>query len=220
MANIDKELNQIKNAVYGREVRGSIHDGIDKINKETEIATGKADEAHDVMESIINDGFDNAALEANFEQKLDDKIADLQPEWTQFKEDTASQLADTALNARSFGATGNGSEQSAEIQAAINSLSLTGGTVLIPSGVYLIDNTILLPDNIVLRGVNDKTVLKLTPGQSRPIISNADPENGNINIRIESLKLDGNRKNQSSDGNLPYPWAGLILFKNVKQSTI
>jgi len=96
MANIDKELNQIKNAVYGREVRGSIHDGIDKINKETEIATGKADEAHDVMESIINDGFDNAALESNFEQKLDDKINNLQPEWTQFKEQTNQQLAEDA----------------------------------------------------------------------------------------------------------------------------
>src|SRR5690625_3687871 len=95
MANIDKELNQIKNAVYGREVRGSIHDGIDKINKETEIATGKADEAHDVMESIINDGFDNAALETNFEQKLDDKINNLQPEWTQFKDQTNQQLAQT-----------------------------------------------------------------------------------------------------------------------------
>ncbi len=95
MANINNELNQIKNAVYGKEVRGSIHDGIDKINKETEIATGKADQAHDVMESIIQDGFDNAALEANFEQKLDDKIANLQPEWTQFKEDTTSQLAES-----------------------------------------------------------------------------------------------------------------------------
>lgn len=39
MANINKELNQIKNAVYGREVRGSIHDGIEKINEETEKAT-------------------------------------------------------------------------------------------------------------------------------------------------------------------------------------
>src|SRR5690625_2370970 len=98
MANIDKELNQIKNAVYGREVRGSIHDGIDKINKETEIATGKADEAHDVMESIINDGFDNAALEANFEQKLENEIANLQPEWTQFKDQTNQQLAQTVNN--------------------------------------------------------------------------------------------------------------------------
>ena len=95
MANIDKELNQIKNAVYGREVRGSIHDGIDKINKESEESKAKANEAHDVMESIINEGFDNAALEANFEQKLDDKIADLQPEWTQFKDQTNQQLAET-----------------------------------------------------------------------------------------------------------------------------
>ena len=95
MANIDKELNHIKNAIYGREVRGSIHDGIKKINDESENSKQKADEAHDMMESIITEGFDNAALEANFEQKLDDKIANLQPEWTQFKNDTETQLADT-----------------------------------------------------------------------------------------------------------------------------
>ena len=103
MADINKELTQIKTAIYGKDVRGSIHDGIDKINKESEDSKQKASEAHDVMESIINDGFDNAALEANFEQKLDDKIGQLQPEWTQFKNDTeqnfnsvTSQLNDTA----------------------------------------------------------------------------------------------------------------------------
>src|SRR5690625_5251148 len=94
MADIKKELNDIKNAVYGKDVRGSIHDGIKKINEESEESKAKADEAHDVMESIINEGFDNAALEANFEQKLDDKIANLQPEWTGFKEDITTQLAD------------------------------------------------------------------------------------------------------------------------------
>lgn len=36
MANIDKELNKIKRAIYGKEVRGSIHDGIDKVNRESE----------------------------------------------------------------------------------------------------------------------------------------------------------------------------------------
>src|SRR5690625_2529356 len=30
MANINKELNQIKNAVYGKDVRQAIHDGIEK----------------------------------------------------------------------------------------------------------------------------------------------------------------------------------------------
>lgn len=92
MADIKKELNDIKTAIYGRDVRGSIHDGIDKINKESEESKQKASEAHDVMESIINDGFDNAALEVNFEQKLDDKIGQLQPEWTQFQTDVTSQL--------------------------------------------------------------------------------------------------------------------------------
>ena len=92
MANIDKELHQIKKAIYGREVRGSIHDGIKKINDESENSKQKADEAHDVMESIMQEGFDNAALESNFAQKLDDKIANLQPEWTQFKEDTESNF--------------------------------------------------------------------------------------------------------------------------------
>lgn len=99
MANIDKELNQIKNAVYGREVRGSIHDGIKKINEESEDSKSKATEAHDVMESIMTEGFDNAALESNFEQKLDDKISNLQPEWTGFKEDVTTQLAETDSNA-------------------------------------------------------------------------------------------------------------------------
>src|SRR5690625_4072221 len=95
MANIDKELYRIKNAVYGSEVRGSIYDGLDKINKETEVTTGKADEENDVIERIINDGFDNGALEYNIEQKLDDKINNLQPEWTHIKEQTNQQLAQT-----------------------------------------------------------------------------------------------------------------------------
>ena len=36
MANITEYLNKIKTAVYGRDVRGSIHDGIKKINDNLE----------------------------------------------------------------------------------------------------------------------------------------------------------------------------------------
>lgn len=52
MANIQNELNKIKNAVYGREVRGSIHDGIDKINREVEDNTETSDDAKQQVESI------------------------------------------------------------------------------------------------------------------------------------------------------------------------
>src|SRR5690625_4588347 len=93
MADIDKELNDIKKAVYGKEVRGSIHDGIQKINEESEESKQKADEAHEITQDLLDETFDSAALEANFEQRLDDEIANLQPEWTQFKDDTVAQLA-------------------------------------------------------------------------------------------------------------------------------
>lgn len=52
MADIRKELNQIKNAVYGREVRSSIHDGIKKINDEVENATDLSESAKHQVENI------------------------------------------------------------------------------------------------------------------------------------------------------------------------
>ena len=52
MADIKKELNAIKNAVYGREVRGSIHDGIKKINDEVENATDLSESAKHQVENI------------------------------------------------------------------------------------------------------------------------------------------------------------------------
>lgn len=91
---IDKEVSDIQNAMKGVEVRGALAAGVKKSFDKSKDAEEKSEQAHDVMESIINDGFDNAALESNFEQKLDDKINNLQPEWTQFKEQTNQQLAE------------------------------------------------------------------------------------------------------------------------------
>lgn len=66
MANINKELNKIKNAVKGKEVRGSIHDGIDKINKETESTTNKQEVLSDTFEQLVIDkGNSNAEVVAS-----------------------------------------------------------------------------------------------------------------------------------------------------------
>lgn len=92
---VDEEVRDIQHAVEGVNVRGALAAGVRKSFDISKGAEGKADEAHDVMESIMDEGFDNAALESNFEQKLDDKIDNLQPEWTEFQEDTKTQLADT-----------------------------------------------------------------------------------------------------------------------------
>lgn len=52
MADIQKELNDIKNAVYGKEVRGAIHDGIKKINEEVEDTTELSENAKHQVENI------------------------------------------------------------------------------------------------------------------------------------------------------------------------
>ena len=41
VANITNYLNKIKSAVYGKDVRSSIHDGIKSINNEVEVTTNK-----------------------------------------------------------------------------------------------------------------------------------------------------------------------------------
>lgn len=55
MADIKKELNDIKNAVYGREVRGSIHDGIKKINDEVENTTDRQDSVEAQFQSVLDE---------------------------------------------------------------------------------------------------------------------------------------------------------------------
>ena len=55
MANINKELNDIKNAVYGREVRGSIHDGIKKINEEVENTTDRQGSVEAQFQSVLDE---------------------------------------------------------------------------------------------------------------------------------------------------------------------
>lgn len=63
MANIKNHLNNIKNALFGQEVRGSIHDGIDAINKEVESTTGRQVDLEKTFDQlVINAGNSNAEL--------------------------------------------------------------------------------------------------------------------------------------------------------------
>src|SRR5581483_5072878 len=52
----------------------------------------------------------------------------------------AQTIGSTVLNVRNFGATGNGStNDTVAIQAAINALPSSGGTIVVPAGTYMID---------------------------------------------------------------------------------
>lgn len=63
MANIQKYLDDIKKALFGREVRGSIHDAIEAINKETERTTASQEHLDSTFKQlIINAGQSNAEV--------------------------------------------------------------------------------------------------------------------------------------------------------------
>lgn len=63
MANIGSFLNKIKTAIYGKDVRGSIHDGMEAINKETEVATLLSKETKNKQSAL--------------EKKYDEQIANM-----------------------------------------------------------------------------------------------------------------------------------------------
>ena len=63
MANIKKHLDNIKGALFGKEVRSSIHDGIDAINKEVESTTNRQEHLEGTFDQLgINSGNSNAEI--------------------------------------------------------------------------------------------------------------------------------------------------------------
>lgn len=65
MASIQEYLDKIKNAIFGKDVRQSIHDGLNKINQETESTSKKQEKLERTFDDlIINAGNSNAEVAA------------------------------------------------------------------------------------------------------------------------------------------------------------
>ncbi|PYG89504.1 pectate lyase-like protein [Ruminiclostridium sufflavum DSM 19573] len=75
----------------------------------------------------------------------------------------ASRTLDTVTNAKSYGATGSGTtDDSAAIQSAVDYVSsIGGGTVFIPSGIFLVRNCIRLRNKVNLSGLKGSSIIKI-----------------------------------------------------------
>jgi|GEM_PF-5088458 len=116
-------------------------------------------------------------------------------------------LVDGGISVKAFGAKGDGSTDDTEaIQAAIDSLSADGGTVIIPEGTFIIyprDDTrpatygagiekwcIQIPSNVTLAGNGHASILKLhddAPKDS-PMVYGMQSA---LNITVRDLTIDG-----------------------------
>jgi hypothetical protein len=84
-------------------------------------------------------------------------------------------------------------------------------------GTYIIDDTILLPNNIEFSGLGISTILQLAPTQpnTQAMIKNSDSAAGNEWISIRDLTIDGNHANQTPGDN-----HYAIFFENVSNILI
>lgn len=78
--------------------------------------------------------------------------------------DQALASLSSSVNVKDFGAQGdNASDDTASIQAALNSVATGGGTLVFPAGTYLLSSALTVKPAVVLRGMGDNvTVLKQT----------------------------------------------------------
>jgi polygalacturonase len=111
--------------------------------------------------------------------------------------DTSCAPAPTSslvVNVKDTGATGNGStDDTSAIQAAINQVGGTSGTVLVPDGTYMLDavsNALLLKSNMTFR-MTAGAILKVIPnGQEGYALIRTD---GASNLNIIGGTLQGDR---------------------------
>ena len=108
MANIKKHLDDIKNALFGKDVRSSIYDGIDAINKEVEGTTEKQNKLGEQFKNlVINEGNSNAEVAAsrgshdwlpdrldNFDSQLEHKASKSELEVERKRIDTFTSLSE------------------------------------------------------------------------------------------------------------------------------
>lgn len=139
MADIKTHLNNIKGALYGKDVRGSIHDGIDAINKEVENTTDRQVDLENTFDQlVINAGNSNAEIvdarvknDGTSYSKLGDRLDGID-----------SQLAYiTNLNilASDFNIDKTGEVDSTDgIQNAINEAIKLKKNFILPPGTYKI----------------------------------------------------------------------------------
>lgn len=90
----------------------------------------------------------------------------------------------------------DGVDDDFEINTAIMDLPLSGGTVYLKEGTYIISRRIEIGDkaNVALVGAGMSTVIKLKDGLDYPFYMIAVFE---FNVLIKDLRLDGNKANQT-----------------------
>jgi hypothetical protein len=151
-----------------------------------------------------------------------------------------SMITGAVANVRDFGATGDGvTNDTVAIQAAIDSLAATGGTVFFPTGEYRIARNIgtndrwgvkVVNSNISLVGAGNSTKLRRfntdisTYALAYPIVFVGIPDSNvaaaTENVTIEGIQFIGEDTQHSIGGSVIHDFRNAIEAKNTKNLVV
>lgn len=151
-----------------------------------------------------------------------------------------SMITGAVANVRDFGATGDGAtNDTVAIQAAIDSLAATGGTVFFPTGEYRIARNIgtndrwgvkVVNSNISLVGAGNSTKLRRfntdisTYALAYPIVFVGIPDSNvaaaTENVTIEGIQFIGEDTQHSIGGSVIHDFRNAIEAKNTKNLVV
>jgi hypothetical protein len=139
------------------------------------------------------------------------------------------------VSVKGFGAAGDGvTNDTAAIQKAVDSVGAAGGgTIYFPRGIYLVgngnpgarswDNHVAIwvkYSNVHLRGYGvGATTIRLADGANAHIIKFGKREEGSLIINggsVQSMKLDGNRANQTAPSERANHWHGIDVASRAQ----
>ena len=136
---------------------------------------------------------------------------------------TVHQKLQESVSVKDFGAVGDGvTNDTAAINAAIESVfSQGGGTVYVPEGEYALGTSgsffaVILRANVWLKGAGTAgTILKLLPNANS---RNVQFKEGEHNMQLTDMTLDGNKLNQTNTGLIALRMQGNhnVLVSNVR----
>tara|TARA_R110001599_G_scaffold79217_1_gene214696 strand:- start:858 stop:2765 length:1908 start_codon:yes stop_codon:yes gene_type:complete len=142
---------------------------------------------------------------------------------------TARTVADVigdVINVKNFGTTGNGSTRDDDhIQAAIDQVETTGGTVYVPPGTYNLQNSLIINSNDVTLFLDKNAELFVNNSMDKPAIIIKGADSGSPPTNVNRITITGggvincNSANQSAysaGSNMPFG----IVATNVIDLTI
>ena len=194
---IDEEIHDIQNATKGVEVRGALAAGVRK-------SFDKAEWSESVVGQILDESFDEGALNAEIERKLNELEQQYAPQLTTVR----SRVEEITVFATSFGATGDGTTDDYQaIQDAIDyvkslkSATMPGGRVYLPAGEYRISAPPELYSDIEIYGAG-AYVTKIVPDflgegvQPDVFRANGTESERLKNISIHDISIDGRNRTE------------------------